>query len=120
MSPGLQINDPLVFQSDQFDALLAALRERDYEVVGPTLRNQNIVYDAILSSADLPIGYSDEQDGGSYRLKKRGDKAFFGYAVGAHSWKQFLHPPQVRLWQAKREGKSFQTIKQDQAAPKYA
>ena len=44
-----------------------------------------IIYDEISSVADLPAGWTDEQDGGVYRLKKRGDGALFGYAVGPHS-----------------------------------
>ena len=37
-----------------------------------------------------------------YRLERRDDEARFGYAVGPHSWKQFLFPPRVRLWRARR------------------
>jgi hypothetical protein len=33
---------------------------------------------------------------------RRGDEARFGFAVGPHSWKQFLFPPRLRLWQAAR------------------
>ena len=45
-------------------------------------------------------GWTDEQDGGHYRLARRDDEALFGYAVGPHSWKKFLHPPVQRLWRA--------------------
>jgi len=86
------------------DTLLHALKSRGYRVVGPTLRDQAIVYDDIESGADLPGGWTDEQEGGRYRLVKRGDDALFGYAVGPHSWKKFLHPPIERLWQATRDG----------------
>ena len=34
--------------------------------------------------------------------KPREDKARFGYAVGPHSWKRFLFPPELRLWRARR------------------
>ena len=30
------------------------------------------------------------------------DNALFGYAVGPHSWKRFLHTPAQRLWKAER------------------
>jgi len=91
-------------------SLLDALLRRGYRVVGPVLRDKAIVYDEIVSLADLPQGWSDEQDGGSYRLVKRGDAALFGYAVGPHSWKQYLHPPSERLWQAKRNGDGVQVV----------
>ena len=83
---------------DLFDSLI----RRRYTVVGPTLRDGAIVYDQIASTADLPAGWTDEQDGGTYRLRRRGDGALFGYAVGPHSWKKFLFPPSARLWKAGR------------------
>ncbi len=45
-----------------FPHLLNALHSRGYRVVGPTLRDQAIVYDELDSEADLPIGWTDEQD----------------------------------------------------------
>ncbi|HXZ03338.1 MAG TPA: 4Fe-4S dicluster domain-containing protein, partial [Ktedonobacteraceae bacterium] len=62
----------------------------------------------------------DEQDGGTYRLKKRSDKALFGYVVGPHSWKKFLFPPILRLWQARQEGNGFEVIPENTEAPKLA
>src|SRR5262249_5048735 len=62
--------------------LLNALQRRGYTCIGPTVRDAAIVYEKIRSEHDLPIGYTDEQDGGTYRLKKRNDEARFGYTVG--------------------------------------
>jgi ferredoxin len=78
------------------------------------------VYDTVASTADLPIGWTDEQAGGVYRLKKRNDEALFGYVVGPHSWKKFLHPALRRLWQAKREDTGFQIIEETSQTPNYA
>ncbi len=89
-------------------------------MIGPTVRDGAIVYDELASAADLPVGWTDEQDGGTYRLRKRSDTALFGYVVGPHSWKQFLHPPAVRLWQADRLGTGFQITEEKHAAPKMA
>jgi ferredoxin len=50
----------------------------------------------------LPAGWTDVQDGGTYRVQRRADEALFGYAVGPHSWKNFLHPSQIRLWRAEK------------------
>src|SRR6266487_5651279 len=101
-SPPLYVNAQVVVEREHLQHLLAALLKRGYQVVGPTVRDNAIVYDTLASVDDLPVGYTDEQDGGSYRLKKRDDKALFGYAVGPQSWKRFLHPPVLRLWQARR------------------
>ncbi len=103
----LQVNDLVVLARGHFHLLLTALSNRAYHVVGPTIRDKAIVYDTLTSVVDLPIGYTDEQDGRTYRLKKRADNALFGYAVGPHSWKKLLHPPAIRLWQARREERGF-------------
>ena len=52
-----------------------------------------IVLDGDRSAADLPAGWTDEQDGGTYRLRRRDDEALFGHNAGPHSWKSFLFPP---------------------------
>ena len=87
---------------DGLDALLQALRRRGYRLVGPTLRDGAIVYDEIASARDLPAGWTDVQNGGTYRVERRNDQALFGYAVGPHSWKRFLFPAATRLWRARR------------------
>jgi ferredoxin len=102
------------------DILFEVLKRRGFGLVGPTVREGAIVYGELTSTADLPIGWTDEQEGGTYRLKKRADEALFGYAVGPHSWKKFLLPSKLRLWQARREGDRFQIIEENQEAPKLA
>jgi ferredoxin len=84
------------------------------------VRDGAIVYDEIVSPDELPAGWTDEQDRGTYRLKRRGDKALFGYTLGPYSWKKFLHPPMVRLWRAKRNGRGFQLERGDSEVPKFA
>lgn len=85
-------------------ALIDLLKARDYRVLGPRIREQAIIYAEIDAIDELPKGWTDSQDGGHYRLKRRDDAALFGYAVGPHSWKKFLHEPVIRLWQARRDG----------------
>ena len=94
----------VILSGDGLQAMIQALARRGYRVVGPTLRDQAIVFDDIEGIADLPAGWTDVQDGGSYRIKRRADDALFGYAVGPHSWKKFLHPSRLRLWRAERNG----------------
>jgi sulfhydrogenase subunit beta (sulfur reductase) len=93
-----------VIEPEALDTLVGVLRESGYLVVGPTVRDGAIVYAELETGAELPVGWTDRQDGGTYRLERRGDDARFGYAVGPHSWKQFLFPPRIRLWQARRNG----------------
>jgi formate hydrogenlyase subunit 6/NADH:ubiquinone oxidoreductase subunit I len=100
--------DPVrVLHRNHFQLLLDALTLRGYRVVGPTVRDGAIVYDEIRAASDLPEGWTDRQDGGTYRLERRNDAALFGYTVGPHSWKKFLFPPRTRLWQADRQPQGF-------------
>jgi len=111
-----------VFERSDFDALLGALSRRGYTVVGPTVRDRAIVYDEITSGADLPIGWTDEQDGGHYRLRRRDDEALFGYAVGPHSWKRYQLPPETRLWRARLgdDGSLTELVETPAEPPRYA
>jgi ferredoxin len=86
-----------LLERDALDELLGAIRRRGFRLVGPVLRDGAICYDDITSSADLPAGWTDEQDGGKYRVRRRDDDALFGYNVGPHSWKKYLFPPSARL-----------------------
>jgi len=92
----------VVIERNDLQRLIDLLAAEGYRVVGPVLRDAAIVYDGLTSLSDLPAGWTDEQDGGKYRVRRRDDGALFGYAVGPHSWKKFLHPPTVRLWSADR------------------
>jgi sulfhydrogenase subunit beta (sulfur reductase) len=94
------------------DGLIAALSARGYTVVGPTVRDGAILYEELDSAAALPAGWTDAQDGGSYRLERREDDARFGFAVGPTSWKRFLFPPRVQLWHARRDGDALEVLEQ--------
>ena len=93
-----------VIEPEALDALVGILRRRGYRVLGPSVRDGAIVYTELENGDELPVGWTDRQDAGTYRLERRGDEARFGFAVGPHSWKQFLFPPRIRLWGARRNG----------------
>ena len=111
---------PAVLAPDGLQALIDALKRRGFCVVGPVVRDQAIVYDEIASIADLPRGWTDEQDGGRYRLVERGDEELFGYAVGPHSWKRLLHPPVQRLWRAEHDGAAVRVVPEPAPAERLA
>lgn len=75
-------NSAAVITHEGLAGLIDNLRAEGLRVVGPTLRDQAIVYDDIKSIADLPAGWTDEQEGGHYRLRRREDAALFGTMSG--------------------------------------
>src|SRR5512134_3947768 len=102
-----------VIEPEGLGVLISTLRGRGYLVLGPTVRDGAIVYEELEQADELPIGWTDRQEGATYRLERREDDARFGYAVGPHSWKQFLFPPRVRLWKARRENGGAPVVEED-------
>lgn len=99
-----------LFDVTQLGKLIEVLAREGYSVIGPTIRDGAVVYEPIGSVDDLPQGWTDEQAPGRYRLKRRDDDATFGYTVGPQSWKKYLHPAEVCLWSAQREGGTFRIL----------
>jgi ferredoxin len=83
---------------ETFGRLIPALQGRGYEVVGPTVRDGAVVYDTLTCIDDLPAGWTDIQEPGRYRLERAGDGALFGFHCGPQSWKKFLHPANLALF----------------------
>ncbi|MBI1861533.1 MAG: sulfite reductase subunit A, partial [Deltaproteobacteria bacterium] len=96
-----------ILSRENFGALFESLNKLGYSIVGPTIKDGAIIYDRLQEVSDLPIGWTDEQTAGKYRLERRTDEALFGYNVGPHSWKKYLFPPRRRLWKANRDGKTL-------------
>jgi len=100
--------------------LFETLAKRGFLIVGPTVRDGAIVYDELASPDDLPLGWTDRQENGTYRLERRKDGACFGYTVGPHSWKKFLHPAAHVLWEAARKGSGYEVVAAKEDPPRYA
>ena len=97
-----KVDKAFVIKHDDLQTLFDVLIERGYVPVGPTVRDGAIVYDQLRGVEGLPAGWTEEQDAGTYRLKRRDDAALFGFNNGPHSWKKYLFPPKTRLWEAQK------------------
>jgi ferredoxin len=115
-----RVGDHAVIDREGFPALLLALWARGYRVIGPVVRDGAITYDEVRADTDLPIGWTDEQAPGHYRLVPRSDEALFGYNVGPQAWKRLLHLPTVTLWHARRDGDRVAVRRGESAVPKYS
>ena len=98
----LVVGARVVIEALQFAELLDGLVADGHELVGPTVRDGAIVLDRIGGAADLPRGVGDEQRPGHYRLRERGDEAWFGFAASPHSYKRLFQPPRVPLLTIRR------------------
>ncbi|WP_323844231.1 4Fe-4S dicluster domain-containing protein [Microbulbifer magnicolonia] len=109
-----------VLQADDLDLLIQAIRGEGYQLFGPRLRDGAIVYDEINSAADLPRGWTDEQEKGRYRVVRRDDGAYFGYAASPHSWKKFLQLPRRQVWRAQKNNRGLEITEIVEEAPSMA
>jgi sulfhydrogenase subunit beta (sulfur reductase) len=102
------------------DALLAELRDRGFELIGPTVRDGTIVLDRIDGSHDLPRGIGEAQEAGTYCLVDREDDRLFGFAHGPDSAKRFLFPAQETVAVAERSNGRLSVTGPDSEEPRYA
>lgn len=109
-----------IIEPSDINSLINALQKNGYKTLGPSIQEGVIIYDEINSTEDLPIGWTDIQEGGKYRLERRNDNALFGYVVGPQSWKKFLNPPIQKLWQAKFKNKNLEIIPEEVKDMKFA
>ncbi len=104
----------------EFSRIFDVLRERGYTIIGPRIEQGAIVYRQIQSAEDLPIGWRDCQEAGTYRLQRRSDEAWFGYVVGPFSWKQYLYPPRLKVSEARRTAEGWEFTAAEDRPPRYA
>ena len=112
---------PVSFLSrEHLQELITNLAADGFTVIGPKIDQAAIVYDEIDSVDELPHGWTDRQERGSYRLERRDDDAYFGFVVGPHSWKRFLFPPLATVATAERTENGWEMGTPNEPAPRYA
>ena len=103
-------NNIVVLERKYFQSLLGALSGSGYDLLGPSVRDNAVVYDKIQTANDLPVGWVDANEAGRYRLEKGKRKTLFGYSLSSSTWKTFLHPPVATLYEATRDGRGFKVV----------
>lgn len=100
----------VIIDRNNFNFLFNALTKRGYNIIGPKVHEGAIIYDTIINSDNLPIGFIESQNPGKYQLQKHDHQTLFGYNSTTQSWKHFLHKPIARLWRSIRDRKKFAII----------
>jgi sulfhydrogenase subunit beta (sulfur reductase) len=101
------VTSAVVIDVDGLDRLIGGLVADGWEVVGPTATEEAVVLGPVTSVDDLPRGVGDEQAPGRYRLRARGDDAFFSFAGPATSFKPVLFPSRRLIWRGTRRPDGF-------------
>ena len=110
----------VVLTMEGLQLLLDELRARDYRVVGPTVRDQAIVYDDIASLDDLPRGWTDEQDGGHYgscrAMTTRSSATLSGRTPGRSSCTR----RRCALWRSERDASGVRVVAEPHPRERFA
>jgi len=93
----LEMGTTIALPKSALAGLIANLKRIGYEVVGPQVKDNTIVYAPLSKSEELPRGYLSEQKPGSYRLIYTGHENYFDITPGPHSWKMFFFPPRSQV-----------------------
>jgi sulfhydrogenase subunit beta (sulfur reductase) len=99
------------------DALLQRLADAGYEVIGPTVRDGAVGLDEVASIDELPVGWTDEQAPGHYRLRQVDSQERFAHVVGPHAPRRWLQPPERRLFKTKGQGRKLRVIADAPSGP---
>jgi sulfhydrogenase subunit beta (sulfur reductase) len=103
----LRPGDAVTIALEALDGLVAGLRRRGRTVLGPVVRDGAVVLGELESAADLARGVVDAQEPGLYRLQPAPDGHAFAYSHGPDSFKRVLHAPELTLFRARRDERSF-------------
>ena len=104
MSCSAAIGPPHWLAQPDFQAVIDALVAAGHRVVGPRVAAGAIVLDDVTRVTDLPAGWLDDQDGGTYRLRHDEAAGCFDHVVGPHSLKNFLFPAREPVATFTRDG----------------
>jgi len=116
----LEVGSTIAIEKSVLDDLLKRLKENGYQIVGPRVKNETLVYEKIDELNDLPHGYITEQEAGYFRLHEAGHSRYFDFIPGAQSWKQFLFPPRVDLFKLQKTNNHWEKASEENQTVKYA
>ncbi|MCP3935435.1 MAG: sulfite reductase subunit A [Actinomycetia bacterium] len=110
----------MVVTSDGLDGIVQALRAGGRTVIGPVVSDGVITHDEIVSISELPAGWTEVQEGGSYRLDETGTDELFAWATPSTSWKMFLNPPRTLVVRAHKHTEGIEIEQPQPARPALA
>lgn len=115
-----EIGSTIAIQKPIFNIILKRLKEEGYQTIGPRVKDETLVYGQMESVDELPYGYITEQKAGSFRLIQTNHKHYFDAIPGAGSWKQYLFPPRVDLFELRKNGNGWDASDATPDVPSYA
>jgi sulfhydrogenase subunit beta (sulfur reductase) len=116
----IQVGSRHFLPRSDFEQFFLVLHKEGYTVVGPKVTDGAIMLQPVASSAELPHGIRDHQDGGFYRLEEGDPDLLFEYVVGPNGPKKYFFPAQLPLFQFHVQGERFDLDAGPPQVPKLA
>ena len=98
-----EIGTTIVISKPEFDTILKTLIDMEYSLKGPQVKDFTVILGSIESLADLPKGYTSQEEPGKFTLSSNGKENYFDVTSGPHSWKKYFFPPKTQLMVFQRE-----------------
>ena len=107
VSEPFQASSPRLLKREDFPQLFQVLKKMGYRIVGPVVSQGTVEWKAITTSKDLPIGWKDRQEPGSYRLEQESNPRYFNIVHGPESLKPLTFSPRETLLVLDRHDHTF-------------
>lgn len=88
---------------NELQSLLDGLQGAGYRCIGPTIRDEAIVFDDLSSVSALPQGITETQAPGEYRLTQTDSPRYFAWANGPQALKPLVFAPRESLWSCEQK-----------------
>ena len=100
----------------RLQSLIDAVMSSGYRVIGPQVKDGTIIFDQMNDVSQLPMGVSDKQLPGAYKIRSNNNGRHFSWANGPQAIKPYTFAPRENLWRSTRNNKGQLTF-QDLATP---
>lgn len=112
--------DVIVVDATGLDTLIQQLRDEGRTVIGPLVGDGVITHGEIEHGDDLPRGWTEEQEGGTYRLVPTNTEERFAWSTPSTSWKRHLQPEKTLLIRARRKAGRIEILDDPVPTPSLA
>ena len=91
------IGATIAISKPEFNSILKTLSSQDYQLEGPQVKDFTVILGPIEILADLPKGYTSQEEPGKFTLSSNGKENYFDVTSGPQAWKKYFFPPKAQL-----------------------
>ncbi len=116
----IQERDARFLPHEDLQLLVDALIDSGYDVIGPKIEQNAIVYRSIQDVQLLPQGWTDRQEPAVYRLEQGQHKRRFQFNSSPDSWKRFFFPAATEIGTATLTDDGWTFEAPSESTPRFA